>query len=158
MDSLWNTYVSWQGHTVKCTGQISTEKEHSSIICPVWRSSRVFVYELSGSGFEFSCSHLNTKLLFLQFHFLSKCKWCHNKKDNIIKNSWKNGRVGLTLFIVIYIPRLYCRLQICLCNQTCIPYEQIPELPSVTRVKIYMLKLLFSGIPDLPFVLLPRRI
>ena len=33
--------------------------EHSSIIWPVWPNGWVFVYELSGSGFESSCSHLN---------------------------------------------------------------------------------------------------
>ena len=32
--------------------------EHSSIIWPVWPNGWVFVYELSGSGFESSCSHL----------------------------------------------------------------------------------------------------
>ena len=38
----------------------STDKysEHSSIIWPVWLNGWVFVYELNGSGFEFSCSHL----------------------------------------------------------------------------------------------------
>ena len=38
------------------TGKYS---EHSSIIWPVWPNGSVFVYELSGSGFESSCSHLN---------------------------------------------------------------------------------------------------
>ena len=33
--------------------------EHSSIIWPVWPNGWVFVYELSGSRFESSCSHLN---------------------------------------------------------------------------------------------------
>ena len=32
--------------------------EHSSIIWSVWPNGWVFVYELSGSGFESSCSHL----------------------------------------------------------------------------------------------------
>ena len=32
--------------------------EQSSIIWPVWPNGWVFVYELSGSGFESSCSHL----------------------------------------------------------------------------------------------------
>ena len=34
--------------------------EHSSIILPVWSNGWVFVYELSGSGFESSCSDLNS--------------------------------------------------------------------------------------------------
>ena len=33
--------------------------EHSSVIWSVWLNSWVFVYELSGFGFGFSCSHLN---------------------------------------------------------------------------------------------------
>ena len=33
--------------------------EHSSIIWPVWPNGWMFVYELSGSGFEFSSSHLS---------------------------------------------------------------------------------------------------
>ena len=37
--------------------------EHSLIIWPVWPNGLVFVYELSGSGFESSCSHLRKKLL-----------------------------------------------------------------------------------------------
>ena len=34
--------------------------QHSSIIWPVWLNGCVFVYELSGCGFESSCSHLKT--------------------------------------------------------------------------------------------------
>ena len=131
MDSLWNVYVTWKEHAVKCTVQISshntvqsfdqfgfrvrlgtnwlwvsvqlqslkcrisrhlrarsslklniefefilkrvrgttrtcsqshrTDKysEQSSIIWPVWLNGWMFVYELSVSGFESSCSHLN---------------------------------------------------------------------------------------------------
>ena len=33
--------------------------QHSSIILPVWLNDWVFVYDLSGCGFESSCSHLN---------------------------------------------------------------------------------------------------
>ena len=33
--------------------------QHSSIIWSLWSNGCVFVYELSGSGFESSCSHLN---------------------------------------------------------------------------------------------------
>ena len=38
--------------------------EHSSIIWPVWPNGWVFVYELIGSGFEFSCSHKHGSLEF----------------------------------------------------------------------------------------------
>ena len=36
---------------------------HSSIIWPVWLSGWVFVYELSGCGFESCCCHLKNKCL-----------------------------------------------------------------------------------------------
>ena len=36
--------------------------QHSSIIWPVWLNDSVFVYELSGCGFESSCSHLSFRL------------------------------------------------------------------------------------------------
>ena len=52
MDSLWNPYVTWQEHTVKCTVQISTQNRAQS-------NSWMFLYELSGSVFESSCSHWN---------------------------------------------------------------------------------------------------
>ena len=49
--------------TRRCTQRHRTDKysEHSSIIWPVWRSGSVFVYELSGFGFDSSFSHLNFK-------------------------------------------------------------------------------------------------
>ena len=37
--------------------------KHSSIIWPIWPNSLVFVYELSGCGFESSWSHLNFRFL-----------------------------------------------------------------------------------------------
>ena len=48
---MTRTYSQMQ-HTDSCS-------EHSSIIWPVWSYDWAFVYELSGSGFESSCSHLN---------------------------------------------------------------------------------------------------
>ena len=43
----------------------STDKysQHSSIIWPVWLNGWVFVYKLSGWGFESSCSHLDKIIL-----------------------------------------------------------------------------------------------
>ena len=50
--------ATWQEHTVKCTVQISTQNTAQSLGQPIaW----VFLYELSGSGFKSSCSHLNFK-------------------------------------------------------------------------------------------------
>ena len=44
-----------------CNQMQRTDKysQHSSIIWPVWLNGWVFLYELSGCGFESSCSHLN---------------------------------------------------------------------------------------------------
>ena len=50
-------YVTWQEHTVKCTVQMSTQSRAQSF-WPVWPNGWVFVYELSGSGFESSCIHV----------------------------------------------------------------------------------------------------
>ena len=57
IDSLWNAYVTWQEHTLKCTIQISTHNTAQSF-CLVCLNGWVFVYELSGCGFESSYSHI----------------------------------------------------------------------------------------------------
>ena len=49
--------------------------EHSSIIWPVWSNGWVFVYELSGSGFKSSCSHL-------------KKDWVKNGLLRLLKGLW----------------------------------------------------------------------
>ena len=45
-----------------CSKVHHTDKyiQHSSIVSPFWLNGWVFVYELSGSGFESRCSHLNS--------------------------------------------------------------------------------------------------
>ena len=50
VDSLWNEYVTWYQHTVKCTVQVLTTqfKRWTSLAINVW----VLVYELSGCCFE----------------------------------------------------------------------------------------------------------
>ena len=59
MDSLWEAYVTWQEHTVKCTVQVSTHNTAQSFnkSRPVWLNGWVFVYELSGCRFKSSCCH-----------------------------------------------------------------------------------------------------
>ena len=42
---------------------------HCSIIWPVWLNGWVFLYELSGCGFESRCSDLNFMLLLVSFSF-----------------------------------------------------------------------------------------
>ena len=60
VDSLGNASVTWQEHTVKWTMQVSTQNRVQSF-GQFGPNGLVFVYELSGSGFEFSCSHLNLR-------------------------------------------------------------------------------------------------
>ena len=47
--------------TIRYSQMYRTDKylQHSSIICPVWLNGCVFVYELSGCGFESCCSHMS---------------------------------------------------------------------------------------------------
>ena len=55
MESLrngWNNEISEWNSTDKYS-------QHCSIIWPVWLNGWAFVYELSGCGFESSCSYLN---------------------------------------------------------------------------------------------------
>ena len=53
--------------------------QHSSIIWPVWLNVWMFVYELSGRGFDPSCNHLNSDFMpasskeFLDIHATIEC-------------------------------------------------------------------------------------
>ena len=58
--------------------------EHSSTICPVWPNGWVFVSELSGSGFEWSCSYFNFRFCtyFKQgfpWHWVTSRVWIHSE-------------------------------------------------------------------------------
>ena len=58
--------------------------QHSSIIWPVWLNGWVFVYELSGSGFESSCCHLNFRFRAcfeqgVHWHLSNYRVWIHSK-------------------------------------------------------------------------------
>ena len=57
VDSLWNAYVTWQEHIVKCTVQTNT-RNLSQSFRPVWLNGWVFVYKLSVCGFESSYSDI----------------------------------------------------------------------------------------------------
>ena len=45
--------------TYNQTDRTDMNSEHSSVICPVCINGSLFVYKISSSGFESSCSHLN---------------------------------------------------------------------------------------------------
>ena len=46
---------TWHDKNIQSNAPYS---QHSSIIWPAWLNGWVFVYELSGCGFESSCSHI----------------------------------------------------------------------------------------------------
>ena len=55
---------TWHDKNIESNASYRKYSEHSSIIWPVWPNGWAFVYELSGSGFKYSCSHLKSFLLF----------------------------------------------------------------------------------------------
>ena len=67
--------------------------EHRPIIWPVWPNGWVFVYELNGSGFESSYSHLDTLVFGLFICFFCFVRICHIIffwiVTDIIKKTWK---------------------------------------------------------------------
>ena len=60
------------------TGKYS---QHSSIIWPVWLNGWVFVYELSGCGFESSCSQIRLFFCVWMFILLSKVYCLFNSSN-----------------------------------------------------------------------------
>ena len=71
--------------------------QRNPIIWPVWLNDLVFVYELKGCGFEFSCSHLN-------FRF-------HACLEQRISWHWRNYReCGFTRKYVHYMIRRYSHI------------------------------------------------
>ena len=69
-----------------CSQMHRTDKypQQSSIIWPVWINGWVFVYELSGCGFESSCSHLNFKFRVcfeqgVSWHWGNYSVWIHSE-------------------------------------------------------------------------------
>ena len=50
---------TWHDKNIKSNYRTDKYSQQSSIIWPVWLNGWVFVDELSGCGFESSCSHLN---------------------------------------------------------------------------------------------------
>ena len=87
--------------------------EHSSIIRSVWPNGWVFVYELSGSEFESSCSHLNhfvTKKenynLLLRRKCLLKVRF---KKVWVVKNQFSDD---VKIYMVNFNVPIFNRLKI----------------------------------------------
>ena len=50
---------TWHDKNIQSNADTDKYSEHSPIIWPVLANGWVFVYELNGSGFQSSCSHLN---------------------------------------------------------------------------------------------------
>ena len=82
--------------------------EHISIIWSVRRNGWVFVYELSGSGFESSCSHWNFRLrtCFEQgvpWHSGNYRMWIHSEM-----RTWHDKNIQLFLYVCKQtFPKLY---------------------------------------------------
>ena len=73
----------------------------SSKTQPVWRNGWVFVYELSVSGFEFSCSHLNFgfRACFEQgvlWHSGNYRVWIHSEK-----RTWHDRNMQSIFYLII---------------------------------------------------------
>ena len=64
--------------------------QHSPIIWPVWLNGWVFVYELSGCGFESRCCHIKTYWFFPRSYFL-------HSFFGMSKNPAKNNDLGKTI-------------------------------------------------------------
>ena len=71
---------------------------HRSIIWPVWPNGWVFVYELSGCGFESSCSHLNLDFApasskdFLDIQGTIECRFTLKRVLDMIRTYSQNSR------------------------------------------------------------------
>ena len=83
---------SWMHHTDKYS-------KHSSIIWPVWLNGWALVYQLSGSGFESSCSHLNFRFraCFKQgvpWHLGNYWVWIHSET-----RTWHDKKIQTFIFV-----------------------------------------------------------
>ena len=58
--SCFKQGVSWLFWTYSQMYRTDKYSYHSSVIWPVWLNGWLFIYKLSGYGFEFSCSHLTS--------------------------------------------------------------------------------------------------
>ena len=121
--------------------------QHSLIIWPVWLNGWVFVYELSGCGFDSSCSHLN-----INFHTCfdqgvpwhsgnyrvwihSERRTCHDENIKSMRRADKNSQhssiiwpVWLNDWVFVYEGSgcwfgSSCSHSSCLCWETWKPVE-----------------------------------
>ena len=85
--------------------------QHSSIFWPVWLNGWMFVYELSGCGFESHCSHLIIDLCscICEFWLVHTCLCCRPRHKHDVTNlrnlcQWRENRqkVGGTNWLTLY--------------------------------------------------------
>ena len=84
VDSLWNAYVTL-AETYSPMYRTDYYSQESRVLWSVCLNGWVFVYELSGCGFVFSCSHLTLRLLAwfewgLPFHSSNYRVWNHSER------------------------------------------------------------------------------
>ena len=95
--------------------------EHSSIIWPVWSNGWLFLYELSGSGFDSSCSHLNFRFraCFKQgvpWHSGNYRVWIHSEM-----RTWHYKDIQPNAPIYIYVLRTQLNHLACLAKCLSVP-------------------------------------
>ena len=102
VDSLWNTYMTWQEHTVKCNIQISihnTAQSFGKTVRSVWLNGWVFIYEISGCGLKSCCSHSN-----FRFHACFEQGVCWHSGNYRV---WIHSETGMWYDKNIYSNALY---------------------------------------------------
>ena len=111
--NYWKAYVMWfqSGFILKGVRDVAITysqihradkySEHSSVIWPDWPNGWVFAYELSGSGFESSCSHLTFRFsaCFKQgvpWHSGNYTVWIHSET-----RKWHDNNIQSVIKLVI---------------------------------------------------------
>ena len=75
-------YFLWESINTMLSNSLYVLVMSRTCFWPVWLNSWVFVYELSGCGFKFSCSHLNYAISFICYLFLLWSLLFDTKIDN----------------------------------------------------------------------------
>ena len=118
--------------------------KYISIIWPVWLNGWVFVYELSGCGFEFRCCHSSTFVLIENLNSQVVVKW---NKNETIENLGKFIRYEINILQNCQWPQCLCHFQLKNWKKTYIPppwvtlfFTKMPnlekDLPSINTKRM----------------------
>ena len=109
--SLSQTFLEFLRFTicllVSALGQLYNISNNRGSNFPVWLNGWVFVYELSGCGFESSCSHLNFRFCAcfeqgVSWHSGNYRVWIHSQR-----RAWHDKNMQLLLFFWFIIRLLF---------------------------------------------------